>query len=539
MAFESEDTCVVCLRSLADFGCQRLSCGHVLHESCVCLMRKYEISGRCPLCRADLEELSPVKTILEKAGLAHAQGRHADEFALLSEILSIDPEHPSTNANLGNLFHHGKGVTQNVEKAFEFYEQAHRAGNATATCNLGLMYKQGQGVTQNLAKAVQLYEQAHRAGNATATCNLGLMYKQGQGVTQNLAKAVELYEQAHRAGDARATRLLSAIGEKARFVTQHLARDVELLGQASSGANTDAASRVEKQKVHAKNIHDLTVFPKACSSCGDTSARMLCTCCYRVLYCSVHCQRRDRRAHRELVKIALASPLTMQSGEAPTSALTIATVPVAPLHEPLVADSAPMDPQDFDAGIAASLAESDAQAVVENAQISEAVLRSRFLPAAVYLLEFRRDPASFHRALMESKELEACKSALLASGFNFELPCGAKVFVPADMFEATMMAIEFGSLKLQSRHVIVTEDLEEVVMHVLQPLANSEKVRRKSRHCVPIGFAEEASQMRESIIVSRTFINIRTQSSLRSAPTSGLATASTTDAHSSRNPRMV
>merc|ERR1712129_332461 len=59
----------------------------------------------------------------------------------------------------------------------------------------------------------------------------------------------------------------------------------------------------------------------------------------------------------------------------------------------------------------------------------------KFEASKIYLLEFSRDPKSYHEALLECDELQCCRKALIAHGFHPELPCGAKVFVPPETFE--------------------------------------------------------------------------------------------------------
>jgi hypothetical protein len=45
-----EESCCICLDSLNTGARQTLSCGHLLHESCVREMRRLGASGSCPLC---------------------------------------------------------------------------------------------------------------------------------------------------------------------------------------------------------------------------------------------------------------------------------------------------------------------------------------------------------------------------------------------------------------------------------------------------------------------------------------------------------
>eukprot|EP00933_Yihiella_yeosuensis_P015527 TRINITY_DN13505_c0_g1_i4.p1 TRINITY_DN13505_c0_g1~~TRINITY_DN13505_c0_g1_i4.p1 ORF type:complete len:220 (+),score=35.46 TRINITY_DN13505_c0_g1_i4:74-733(+) len=196
---DEDPACAICLESLLQSGKgrQSLSCGHVLHEQCVLLMRRFGASARCPwLCRSHCTDLSSAEELLANASLHLARGLYEKSLELLNEILSIDPEHVRATFFLGFMHFEGKGCTQDLAKARTLFEQAHAAGVAQATSLLGLMHFEGEGVTQDLAKARTLFEQAHAAGDAEATCYLGLMHFEGKGVTQDLAKARTLFEQA-------------------------------------------------------------------------------------------------------------------------------------------------------------------------------------------------------------------------------------------------------------------------------------------------------------------------------------------------------
>ncbi|MCP4696956.1 MAG: sel1 repeat family protein, partial [Gammaproteobacteria bacterium] len=62
------------------------------------------------------------------------------------------------------------------------YRLAAEQGNADAQKNLGAMYKHGQGATQDYKEAVKWYRMAAEQGNVYAQDNLGDMYYLGQGV---------------------------------------------------------------------------------------------------------------------------------------------------------------------------------------------------------------------------------------------------------------------------------------------------------------------------------------------------------------------
>ena len=92
-------------------------------------------------------------------------------------------------------FENGQGVTKDLVKAVEYYTLAANQGNAITqykigirisiklmifiliSClllNIGFCYKNGKGVTQDLVKAVEYYTLAANQGNDVAQYNLGI-----------------------------------------------------------------------------------------------------------------------------------------------------------------------------------------------------------------------------------------------------------------------------------------------------------------------------------------------------------------------------
>jgi len=203
----------------------------------------------------------------------------------------------------------------------------------------------------------------------------------------------------------------------------------------------------------------------------------------------------------------------------------------------------------------ASIEDADGAAAATNAPLNDAILRSRMQASAspdattlaVLLLEFSRDPQSFHDALLTCPELQDTRDSLVASGFSPDLPSGAKMFVPPELCEVTLEAVRLQSIRLKPRHVLVHPDLESRVIkaisvsknHVSTGCKGREKVRCKGRKLVPLQTAEATLQMDHPLVVQRTFLHVKLPSELPSTPTSGPATASTSEAHGSKNPRRV
>ena len=75
--------------------------------------------------------------------------------------------------NLGEIYQHGNGVTQNSKTAVKWYTLAAEQGHAGAQVDLGQMYYNGDGVTLDYKTAEKWYRLAAEQGNAGAQYMLG------------------------------------------------------------------------------------------------------------------------------------------------------------------------------------------------------------------------------------------------------------------------------------------------------------------------------------------------------------------------------
>lgn len=97
-------------------------------------------------------------------------------------------------AYLGELHERGLGVSQNLEKAFAYYEKADRyLSNDTSAFTIAECYEMGIGVAINKKKAFSYYQIAAERGHHKAKIYLGYCYEKGIGVKKNLKKALTLY----------------------------------------------------------------------------------------------------------------------------------------------------------------------------------------------------------------------------------------------------------------------------------------------------------------------------------------------------------
>lgn len=187
----------------------------------------------------------------------------------------------------------------------------------------------------------------------------------------------------------------------------------------------------------------------------------------------------------------------------------------------------------------------------------------------INVLEFSRHPKAFKDALLDGEALLRCRESLATAGFTVEQTSGAKIFVPPDLFEATVFAI--AGMDLKPWHVVTSDEHLAQVLATVRGLRSRDQVREKSREkvdvpaavcascrqpkprfqcalCRSVRYCSKACQKEDALnhsmpclplnadetkLVSRTFIHIPVGSS---SGTSGQKTASTTDADSRKGP---
>lgn len=81
-------------------------------------------------------------------------------------------------------------------QALEIWEEEIKNNNAQAFCNIGLLYLKGEGVSQDLNKAKEYFNQGAALNNASCFFNLATMYQNQIGFEQDEQKAVELFKEA-------------------------------------------------------------------------------------------------------------------------------------------------------------------------------------------------------------------------------------------------------------------------------------------------------------------------------------------------------
>jgi localization factor PodJL len=102
---------------------------------------------------------------------------------------------------LGGLYEKGLGVKKNAETARRYYTAAGEAGHAKALHNLAVLYAEGIDGKPDYPTAALWFRKAAVYGVSDSQYNLAILYARGIGVEQNLAEAYRWFALAARSGD--------------------------------------------------------------------------------------------------------------------------------------------------------------------------------------------------------------------------------------------------------------------------------------------------------------------------------------------------
>lgn len=157
---------------------------------------------------------------------ARAEFVRADIFAHLGIAKS--------QAELGNLYMNGEGVSKNELEGSIWYTKAATQGNASAENNLGEAYYSGQGVGKDESKAVELWKTAAGHGNASAQFHLGMAYSDGAGgLKKSKSEALTWWEKGSAQENADCTSALALAYLNGQGIEMNVTLGLNLLKKAA------------------------------------------------------------------------------------------------------------------------------------------------------------------------------------------------------------------------------------------------------------------------------------------------------------------
>ncbi|HEX2256829.1 MAG TPA: hypothetical protein VHG92_09055, partial [Afifellaceae bacterium] len=107
---------------------------------------------------------------------------------------------PAAQFEVAARYAEGRGVSQDMETAAEWYRRAADGGLAPAQYRLGSIHEKGIGVSKDAEAAMEWYRRAAEAGNAKAMHNLAVLYAEGIAGSSDLESAAQWFRRAAEHG---------------------------------------------------------------------------------------------------------------------------------------------------------------------------------------------------------------------------------------------------------------------------------------------------------------------------------------------------
>jgi TPR repeat protein len=112
--------------------------------------------------------------------------RAAENFTRSAALGSADAAYA-----LALLYKHGRGVSEDRNKAAQFMKQAAATDLVAAQIEYGIMLFNGDGTAKDEAAAAKLFQKAARIGNPIAANRLARLYATGRGRERNMVEAMK------------------------------------------------------------------------------------------------------------------------------------------------------------------------------------------------------------------------------------------------------------------------------------------------------------------------------------------------------------
>ncbi|MHB2266219.1 peptidoglycan-binding protein [Aliihoeflea sp. PC F10.4] len=176
----------------------------------------------------------------------------ADETAAIPEIpqqvnaalrTAAEAGDPKAFFEIGNRYAEGRGVTEDLNAAAQWYESAASAGLAPAQYRLANMLEKANGVERDLPRAMDLYAAAAAKGNANAMHNLAVLQAMGADGRADNAAAARNFGKAAELGIRDSQFNLAILAAKGVGMSQDLVTAYKWLAIVADAGDTDAAAK--------------------------------------------------------------------------------------------------------------------------------------------------------------------------------------------------------------------------------------------------------------------------------------------------------
>ncbi|CAI2169871.1 20734_t:CDS:2 [Funneliformis geosporum] len=130
--------------------------------------------------------------------------QHIDSLDKMSDLDKLNYWYHKVDENdnkfalykLGEFYELGKGISENLVRAFEFYKKSANKGCLEAQYKVGYFYDNGIVIDIDKARALELYKVAANEGSCEAQKRLAYLYESDEGTDKNIENAINWYKKA-------------------------------------------------------------------------------------------------------------------------------------------------------------------------------------------------------------------------------------------------------------------------------------------------------------------------------------------------------
>ena len=162
---------------------------------------------------SDFFQIADMEAEYQKARMAFLFGNYEYAYKVWEPLAYQG--YAEAQATLAWMFHTGKGVNKNMQRALAWYRLAADNNHPIAQNNLGVFYEQGIEVGKSYRSAAKWYQKAAEVGYPYAQYNLGILYLEGKGVKKNKDEAIYWLQIASLQGVKQAGERLEQLGQHA------------------------------------------------------------------------------------------------------------------------------------------------------------------------------------------------------------------------------------------------------------------------------------------------------------------------------------
>lgn len=146
----------------------------------------------------------------------------------------------------------GKGIEQDLKKAWEWYGRSALLGNTEAQYDIGTLYRDGIGTKQNFQESAYWFRKAASNGHPKAMVNIARQFAGGLGVLPDQRIAAENYWRAAERGEAEGAYQFAVMLRDGKGMECDLPRALKYFEKAAEAGYLD--SGIEAQKLRASGI---------------------------------------------------------------------------------------------------------------------------------------------------------------------------------------------------------------------------------------------------------------------------------------------